>query len=167
MSLSSDEYVLVRIAHFIKEIGLSIHERQLPSDTFLPGILIDEGTIYYDSTKLKHPGDLLHEAGHLALMEPEKRALASGDLEPGNGLKPDSLEIGAILWSYAALTHLNIAPEIVFHEAGYKGASDWYIEAFRSGNYVGLPLLQWMGLCAKEDPNELPFPKMQKWVRES
>ena len=34
--------------------------------------------------------------------------------------KQNSLEIGVICWSYAALKHLELDPIIVFHEEGYK-----------------------------------------------
>jgi hypothetical protein len=69
-------------------------------------------------------------------------------------------EIATILWSYAALNAMKLPPEVIFHPNGYKGASDWHIENFTSGNYIGLPLLQWMGL-ANED-----FPAMQRWLRQ-
>ena len=50
--------------------------------------------------------------------------------------------------------------DIVFHPGGYKDDSEWLIEQFRSKNYMGLPLLEWMSLCTKEE-----FPKMNKWLR--
>ena len=158
-----------KIKYFLETIGLKVEEGEIPESTFVPGIHILNGTLWIDRSKLTYPGDLLHEAGHLALMEPEKRVEASGDLEPGNGitLNADSLEVGVILWTYAAIVELGIDPKIVFHDEGYRGASDWYIDTFSSGNYVGLPLLQWMGLCKNSDEisSILPFPHMIKWVR--
>jgi len=166
-----DKRILTKkIVKFISEVGLTIEESSLESNTFLPGIHVKEGAIAYDYEKLKFPGDLLHEAGHLALMSPDKRAIAEGDLEPGDGkrLNKDSLEVGVILWSYAALAHLKLRPEIVFHQEGYRGASNWYIDNFTTGNFIGLPLLQWMGLCASDEEGAgSKFPKMLKWVRGS
>ena len=78
-------------------------------------------------------------------------------------------EIAAMLWSYAALTHLKLNPEIVFHPNGYKGSSSMFIENFTRGNYIGLPLLSWMGLCnvnVQDSDNEPIFPKMKKWLRD-
>lgn len=159
-----------QIKDFIISIGLKVEEGEIPDSTFVPGIYILNGIIWFDRSKLTYPGDLLHEAGHLALMEPQKRPSATGDLEPGDGkrLNPDSLEIGVILWTYAALRHLELDPKIVFHEAGYRGSSDWFIKMFSSGNYMGLPLLQWMDLCkSKFTEQDVPdFPYMIKWVRE-
>lgn len=166
----SKQEITQTIIDFIRKIGLRVKQSQIPEKTFVPGIHIEKGVILYDEARLKFPGDLLHEAGHLALMEPEKRGTASGDLEPGDGkkLNSDSLEVGVILWTWAALKYLKLDPEVVFHQEGYRGASDWYIEMFSSGNYTGLPLLQWMELCKRDDDNieAQPFPHMLKWVRQ-
>lgn len=154
--------LISRIITFLTEIGINVLEAKLPEKTFVPGIYIEEGTIKFDRTKLSYPGDLLHEAGHLALILPEDRVKATGDLEPGEGMDINSLEPGAILWSYLAVKHLSIEPKVVFHDAGYKGASDWYIENFESGNYIALPLLEWMGIC---EGNGNSIPKIKQWLR--
>lgn len=161
-SSQHNEHTIAKITSFLSEIGLSIKEAELPEKTFVPGIHIENGAIHYDRSRMTYPGDLLHEAGHLALMLPEDRAMANGDLEPGEGMDVNSLEPGAILWSYLALKNLNIDPKIVFHNAGYKGASDWYIENFESGNYIALPLLEWMGICER---NGNSIPKIKQWLR--
>ena len=77
----------------------------------------------YDAQKLLSPGDLLHEAGHVAVLTKSDRIgvtspEVSGDMEPGG------VEMAAIAWSWAALKYLGIAPEIVFHKEGYKGDSE-------------------------------------------
>ncbi|WP_420387536.1 hypothetical protein [Roseivirga sp.] len=167
--MNTDKHIVQQIAEFIKSIGLKIERSDIPSETFVPGIHIDQGVILYDESRLSYPGDLLHEAGHLALMKSEERANASGDLEPGEGMDINSLEPGAILWSYAALKYLNLDPHVVFHEAGYKGSSEWYIENFESGNYIALPLLQWMGLCRSEEEvakGQAGFPVLTRWLRD-
>jgi hypothetical protein len=55
-------------------------------------------------------------------------------------------------------------PAVVFHPHSYKGESAWLIEQFTSGNYIGLSLLQWMGLCFDEEraaeEGVKPFPHM-------
>ncbi|GHE60382.1 MULTISPECIES: hypothetical protein [Roseivirga] len=161
--------VIFKITTFLEQIGLSVREAILTGETFVPGIRIDQGIILYDESKLTYPGDLLHEAGHLALMKPEERACASGDLEPGEGMNINSLEPAAILWSYAALRYLDLDPHIVFHENGYKDSSEWYIENFEAGNYIALPLLQWMGLCRSEEEvakGRAGFPVLTKWLRD-
>ena len=56
-----------------------------------------------------------------------------------------------------------------FHENGYKGDGAWLAETFDRGNYVGLPLLQWMGLTWDEqraaEHDAEPYPHMVRWLR--
>ena len=65
--------VTQRIVRFLVEIGLEVRAETIEEETFLPGILIQDGVILVDEARLTHPGDLLHEAGHLATVTPKKR----------------------------------------------------------------------------------------------
>jgi hypothetical protein len=75
----------------------------------------------------------------------------------------------AIAWSYAALRHLQLAPEVVFHPDGYRGGSQSLIENFGQGRYFGVPMLQWLGMTADEKQAEklgiAPYPHMTNWLR--
>ena len=79
-------------------------------------------------------------------------------------------ELAALAWSWAALTHLDLAPEVVFHPDGYKGESAWLIGIYTNGNDIGVPLLQWMGMTVErhkaEEAEISPFPAMTRWLRE-
>ena len=154
-----------RIAGFLREIGVEVRAAEVPEGSFLPGILIERGCMIIDEARLLYPGDLLHEAGHLATMTAEDRAARAGDVGADLGE-----EIGAIAWSYAAAVHLEIDPAVVFHPHGYRGASDGFLTNFRAGRYVGVPLLQWMELTLDEKnarAEGLPsYPHMLKWLRE-
>lgn len=164
------EQLLDTITSFLNEIGIGTSYSNINEDTFLPGILITEGKLTIDKDKLKYPGDLLHEAGHIAVMPGHERNLLAGDV----GKQKDyntayGEEIAAILWSYAALHHLQLSPDVVFHPSGYKGTSEMYIDNFTSGNFIGLPLLEWMGLCKShtdQESNASAFPAMTKWLRD-
>ncbi len=156
------------ILRFFEQIGIEAELGAVPDSTFLPGILIEGGRLIIDLDKLKYPGDLLHEAGHIAMVPSVERSLMQGDIAADSPV--DTMELGAILWSYAALKHLGLPPQLVFHKEGYKGDADWLIEQFEGGTYIGLPLLQWMGLTydAKNAAimNAEPFPHMLKWLRD-
>lgn len=152
---------------FIRSIGIPVHEERIEADTFLPGILIRNGELVMDKNKMLYPGDLLHEAGHLAVLTPAERNAVNGNLE-SNDLN-DGGEMMAIAWSYAACVHLNIDPHIVFHENGYKGGGSNIVENFRAGHFFGTPMLQWCGMTtepkSKNDKNNV-FPQMIKWMRD-
>ena len=156
----------VRIAAFLESIGLEVCAAELTEPTFLPGIRLERGRLLIDEGRLLYPGDLLHEAGHLAVMTPARRAKCGVDATKNMGE-----EIGAICWSYAALTHLGLDPAVVFHPDGYKGSSQSFIDDFREGRFVGVPLLQWMGMTLDEraarEQNLPPYPYMQHWLRQT
>jgi hypothetical protein len=154
------------IAGFLSNIGIVVESCQLRQETFLPGILIDAGRLMVDEEKLRHPGDLLHEAGHLAVVSPQRRAQLQGNVGTGDGAE----EMPAIAWSWAALTHLELDPEVVFHADGYHGASASIIENFSQGYYFGVPVLQWLGMTWDEAQavaqGVAPYPHMIKWLCE-
>lgn len=155
----NNQNIIETIINFLRSININIVEQKLPNNTFLPGLSLLGNSILMDLEKLKYPGDLLHEAGHIAVTEEKIRPLI-GTTEIGGNWPTDGEEIAAILWSYAASCYLDLDLKIVFHPNGYKNDSEWLIEQFNNKNYIGLPLLEWMSLCNKEE-----FPKMKKWIR--
>lgn len=167
--IKHSEYLPLMIG-FIESIGFEVIRKQLSDKTFLPGLDLGPSCIYIDDEKLKYPGDILHEAGHLAVATSQQRNnIGSADL-----VLPwptDGEEIATLLWTYAAAIELKLPLDVVFHENGYKGQAQWLIEQFQSGQFLGLPLLQWMGLCLDEQnakTQNLPaFPTMLKWVRDN
>jgi hypothetical protein len=150
------------IIDFVREIGLVVQEREIEEPTFLPGIAVESGQLVIDHKKLAHPGDLLHEAGHLAIMPPSARPALDGDLMSDGGE-----EMAAIAWSYAAAVHLGLDPSVVFHEEGYKGGAASLIENFESGAGMGVPLLEWFGTTRyqRDDLAGPKYPKMHQWLR--
>lgn len=160
---------LEKTVRFLEEIGLSVIEKNLDENTFLPGLALGPGIVYVDYEKLKYPGDMLHEAGHLAVTTSAERNQAGTD-QMAQDWPTQGEEIAAMLWSFAAAKHLELPIEFVFHPDGYKNNSDWLISNFNSENYIGLPLLEWAGLAfgkerALKEEKEA-FPVMVKWLRD-
>lgn len=159
---------VTKVLHFLDEIGISIVEKPL-TDTFLPGLSLGPNCIYVDFDQLLYPGDLLHEAGHLAVTTPEERLVAGTEAQSADW-PTGGEEIGAILWSYAAAVHLQLPLNFVFHNNGYKNGSEMLITNFEKGNYIGLPFLEWIGLCLGEEraaaTNQKAFPFMLNWLRQ-
>ncbi|MBW8684666.1 hypothetical protein [Chitinophaga rhizophila] len=162
--------IITTMVQFIESIGIPVVFETINEPTFVPGILVNKGTLIVDRKQLSYPGDLLHEAGHIAVAIPADRQLMHGDVgaisEKG---KADGEEMMAIAWSYAACVYLGIDPAVVFHSAGYKGAADWYIEQYTSGTMLYVPVLQWAGFCydaaAAANNGVQPFPHMIRWMR--
>lgn len=153
-----------KIVDFIQDIGIEVKKSSIDEETFLPGILIDKGMIVVDEQKLLYEGDLLHEAGHVATLEPQKRVKVYNDVSKNKGD-----EIATLAWSYAAANYLNIDAKIVFHDNGYKGDGSWLAEHFSEGGDMGVPLLDWMELSTSQNmakDGEKIFPYMKKWIRE-
>lgn len=154
---------------FLNETGIKTISKQLDPGSFLPGLSIEDGCIVIDRDALSYPGDILHEAGHIAVVPSAERAsLQSANIETRSNR--ESEEMMAIAWSYAACIHLGLDPYFVFHDHGYKGGGRYLADNFKNKYYMGLPMLQWIGLAADEK-NALilkvdPYPSMIKWLRD-
>lgn len=170
LSVTVNISLVNHIAAFINEAGIECRPGTIPGTTFLPGIAIQNGCIIYDPQRIKYPGDLLHEAGHLAVLLPQHRQLAHGSDNLSGNLDPAAAEMAAIAWSWAAKEHLGIAPEILFHEGGYQGDSRSIIENFSNGRYIGVPMLQWLGMTKEPKPGSIAgdhtYPKLITWLRQ-
>jgi hypothetical protein len=151
-----------RLAAFVRGVGIEVRAATLPDDTFLPGLDIRHGAILADEARLTYPGDMLHEAGHLAVADPAERDAPT--LSPSGGD-----ELTAIAWSYAALRHLDLDPTVVFHPHGYKGGAAAIVENFNAGRYFGVPLLQLYGMSCEPrmaaEQRVAPYPNMLRWLR--
>ena len=145
---------LERIVEFLTTIGLEVRFEAIEAPTILPGLTVDHGVLVVDEAHLAHVGDLLHEAGHLAVVPPADRSAMTVDMGSDGGM-----EMGALAWSYAAARHLDLHPEVVFHDEGYRGDARNLIENFDEGRYVGVPILVWRGMTTTE-----AFPSMATWL---
>lgn len=157
-----------KITTFLNEVGINVHYKQIDYKTFLPGISIENGAIVIDKEKLKYPGDILHEAGHIAVV-PTIDRLSLNEHNIATRTMREAEEMMAIAWSYAVCVHLQIDPSFVFHDNGYKGGGSDIAENFKAGRYFGVPMLQWTGMALEKDSIEnagLPiYPKMLHWLR--
>ena len=160
-----NDSITKKIADFLNQIGIEVVPGSFNEEVVLPGIKIDHGRLLVDESKLLYPGDLLHEAGHLAVKPASERKTVH--INTGND---PAEEMMAIAWSYAASAHLTLQPEILFHNGGYQGGGGQLIENFQNERYIGLPMLQWLGMTADKDNAPAmgiePFPKMIKWLRD-
>lgn len=168
ISAAEGPELTARIAAFLRQIGLDVVEAPLAEhDGFLPGIRIDHGRLLYDPARLRWPGDLLHEAGHLAVAPAAIRARMSDALE---GVEvAHGGEVEAMAWSYAAIRALDLDPSVLFHAGGYHGQSPSLIQTYALGVYPGCHGLALAGLTligeAARAGGVPPYPHMVRWLR--
>jgi hypothetical protein len=158
-----------QIVRFLARIGIGVATAELGDDTFLPGILIERGRMLVDPRRLRYPGDLLHEAGHLAVLAPAVRA-SFGDGTAGPQIDMAKLEVMAIAWSYAAALELDLDPAVVLHDDGYRGQAEALRRTFALGVYFGIDDLEaagmTLGLRRAAQLGVAPYPHMLRWLRE-
>lgn len=154
------------IVEFIRSVGIPITAAEITEPTILPGVTLVHGGIVYDPERLGYPGDLLHEAGHLAVKSPEDREAThhSAGHDPAE-------EMMAMAWAWAAGKKLGIPGSVIFHEEGYKKSDSGYlVDQFEAGQWFGVPMLQVYGMSA--EPHQAanfgrePYPAMTKWLRD-
>jgi hypothetical protein len=167
MSLQFEGGIVSEIAGFLAGIGIPVRSGDVGEDSFLPGILVRNGGLVIDEGRLLYPGDLLHEAGHLAFAPSAVRPTLNGEIVIP-GVIAGVVEVQAMCWSYAACLYLGIDAETVFHEAGYYGRSASLLLSFESGIYIGLPGLEAAGMAySPQTAAKLgvdPFPAMVRWL---
>lgn len=179
---------LAPIERFLTHIGVSVHKGRLAPDSFLPGVAVRAGGLVVDPDLLGSPGDILHEAGHVAVTPSRLRPHLNGDIDacaaaliedPDMGVSEDEAKIirhtetAAIAWSYAAALASGIAPESVFWGEGYGGKQGGAPQAVMfqvaQGFFPGIQALSHEGFCTAPPPfgdmsDPTPFPHMKRWL---
>jgi len=160
---------LAAIVAFLESIGMAVEARSLGPDTFLPGVTIEQGAVLYDPERLEWPGDLLHEAGHIAVAPPHLRPSLS-DRIPPELLGPHAGEPEATAWAFAATVAIGLPVEVLFHGGGYHGRSAGLAFTYSHGVYPGLAGLAACGMALgpahAAQAGASPFPAMVRWLRE-
>ncbi len=154
------EPVANRCLAFLAEIGVEVGSLGEHNTQLLDGLAIIEGRLLIEPETAVWPGDLLHEAGHIAVAAPEDRKTLSP-------ITPDGAdEMATIAWSYAAARECGVGLEHLFHDGGYRGDSATLREAFSNGSYIGAPMLGFYGMTDPDGQEcEHPFPTMIRWMR--
>ena len=153
---------IVTLTDFVRGVGIGVLAASAIGPTQFPGLAIQHGCVLVDESRVIHPGDILHEAGHLAVTEPALRDAPA--ISPSGGL-----ELSTLAWSYAATLHLKLDPVLVFYPGSFQNMAESLIENFAEGRYMGVPLLQLFGMtCDSRNAaarQVAPFPHMLRWVR--
>jgi hypothetical protein len=152
------------IIDFVRSIGIDVTEQEIHRPTLVPGIDIQAGRLVVDEARMCQPADLLHEAAHIALTSPDRRATLDGTIS-----STPAEEMSAIGWTWAAAKHLCIDPAAVFHDEVISGNGPTLLENFSSGRYLGVPMLQYWGMTREKPSAETQisvYPHMMRWMRD-
>lgn len=153
---------MAKLVTFVRSIGIEVRACPIDWKTQFQGLEIRAGTVLVDEDQLIHPGNILHEAGHIAVHDPARRAELK--FSPSKGE-----ELSALAWSYAAAVHLGLGSELVFYPGSYHGWDTSLVENFAEGRYLGVPLLQRYGMAIEarlsSERGLKPYPHMLRWVR--
>lgn len=181
------------IVGFLRGIGLAVEYGEGAQGGFLPGINIHGGVIHVDPDTLVGSGDVLHEAGHIAIvprawwsklgrdLQGDAAALADEADRTGDPAAPAlrraarTGEMLAQAWSYAALLHLGMPPGCMFfpgsyHRDTYEGPHPTHVWLESGAHHGPLMLAQigmtgFSGIYATIHDNGLPaFPQMSRWT---
>lgn len=139
---------------FIESVGIAVEFRSIDGSSLLDRIAVRRGALCVDPAIPAYPGDLLHEAGHIAVTPPELRA-SLGEIAADGGE-----EMAAIAWSVAAARACGVSLDVLFHPAGYKGGAAELAADWEAGQPFGVSLLAWYGMTTVQD-----FPVMSRWLR--
>ena len=157
-----------RILAFLRSIGVAVCEDEVHEGSFLPGVRIERGGLRVDRARLRWPGDLLHEAGHLAVVPTALRSTLDDALQDLPEVAHGG-EIEATAWAWAATRHLGLDSAVLFHDGGYHGRSVGLRTTFELGVYLGASGLAAAGLTllpAQVLPGGTPaYPHMLAWLR--
>src|SRR3954463_11591482 len=98
MRTTAVEDLTAHIISFVRSINITVEFGEFPKEKeFLPCMCIYQGGLLINKEHLKYPGDILHEAGHIAVATLAKRIKMDGRL--GSDLDEDKgEEMMAIAW---------------------------------------------------------------------
>ena len=127
------------------------------------------GQLVVCSEELRWPGDLLHEAGHIAVTPEGLRSALDGTLADDSAI-PHAGEAEATAWAYAAVVAIGLDPTVLFHDGGYHGQSASLAFTFTMGGYPGAGGLIATGMALSLTTAAArglkPYPHMIRWLRE-
>lgn len=170
------------IATELAAIGIEAEERSHASG-FLDGIRIEKGRILYSPDA--PPSNLLHEAGHLAIMPTAFRHLAEDRLSQvfaamGDALQrrmdetgnPDDPLIRAIMqcsdmeataWAWAFGVRVGLPHEIIILDEEYGGDGDGVRMQVSHNMYMGINGLRAAGMVQ----SVRAYPQLCKWLQDA
>jgi hypothetical protein len=178
-TISQADAVLKTVA-FLSEIGITAIGRQMATG-FLDHVIIENGQIFYDPDNAT-VNDILHEAGHIAVLPSSVRNKANDNLDSlydimckkANELfdieNPDSPESRAYLqcgeteataWAWAAGKAIGLPEELIIGNDDYDNEGENIRLMLSLNSYYGIN-----GLVAGNMAKSVrAYPEMLRWLQ--
>ena len=179
-----------KVVDFLNDIVLKVGKVESFKETafkpFLKEILILQGKIYF--TENASISNLLHEAGHLAVLHPDYRKYVSGSVSKAlkkcyaeiDTTKPENNkycymeEVVAGAWAWAVGKHLDIPENLIIENQDYKGEGGNERAFFQAKGHFGITQMQYAGFSVSQERlKKLPqfadlpvYPKLKKWLQD-
>ena len=168
---------LSSVVDFLTAVGLPLIVRPTRG-SFLPSVEISQGGLQVDPGCLV--SNVLHEAGHLAIIPGQFRSLADGDLSRCERAMFDALpgmeidgplyratvqsgECEATAWAWAAGIHIGLLPGSIIRDEDYGGDGEAIRCMVATGRYFGVHGLSHAGFCSLR--GEGCYPRMRHWIQ--
>jgi len=174
------------VANWLRSIGLKVAFSPDPLEGFLPNVLISDGGLVYDASC--HVSDLLHDAGHLAIIPACVRGMIQGqnvdewipaivERFPFPDRHPDHPFSRALLnaddcavtaWAWAAGRHLGLSDVEILHH-GYQDDVESVRAMLTANAYCGIHSLAHAGFCATSarHPTLPKYPQLRMWLQDA
>lgn len=175
--------------NFLNSIDVEFQtSSNIPIDSFAPHIEIKKGIIYFNPEKALLM-DLIHDAGHMALIPKQFRHLFNGNMLKGfqqynkylEDIRYSSVESNILeacndpcvtAWAWAVGKHLGFAGKDVIDDKGYGGTGENIRQILSISNqatmpYIGVSQLHY-GTYTKKynrlDKSGVCYPHMNYWT---
>jgi hypothetical protein len=152
---------------------------------FVDGVQIKNGKIFYCPIKAT-PSNILHEAGHLAIIPNKYRGKAQDNLSavmsvmakeidfsnPDIGDARAFMQCGdteATAWAYAFGKRIGLSEKLIIDDKDYDGSGATIRIQLKSSHYMGINGLAAAGFCARpgmhsHKPSNI-YPNLSKWLQ--
>lgn len=176
---------LTRTIAFLQAIGLPVTVcEHLDKDGFFERVRVKAGGLLIQPDAAT--SDVLHEAGHLAVVPRRFRSALSDNVDEGieammeklDWDDPDEAECRAALqcgeteataWAWAAGIHLNLVPEQIIADSDYDGAGEVNRVRLANDAYLGINGLCHAGFCGRGELGRRQgkpiYPKLAFWLQ--
>ncbi len=160
---------------FLRSIGLEVF-RVVQASGFIDNIQIEQGKLLVSPEA--SIADILHEAGHLAVLPGYVRAKAETDLSQVFQSMFDDLSIRdvdtqkyraaiqsgeceATAWAFAAGRFLEIPSTMIIEDGNYNDEGAVIRLSLQCNSYFGINGLVFSGMC----PSVKRYPQMARWLQ--